>query len=84
MDEVGAMNQFQQRASVHEKTVQAVASGDLPKRTRIVRRGRMASDTYSLKVDPRVWSDAQDALARLRSHGYTRIEIVSEDEVVIR
>lgn len=79
------MRQVQKRASLDERTVQKVARGETKKpRKKPVRKGRMATDTYSIKVDPLVWAEAQSRLRNAKKHGYTKIEIVSDTEVVIR
>jgi hypothetical protein len=75
----------QKRASVHEKTVQAVATGAVaptPRRARKAPQKRSGAVTHT-KVDPAVWKRAQELIADARNY-YSTIEVVSEKEVVVR
>ena len=71
-------------ASLHEKAVQAVASGavaPVPKRPR--KPAQKATTTgldKHLKVHPQVWMKAQELLAG----SYTKIEVIDETTVVVR
>jgi hypothetical protein len=74
----------QKTASLHEKAVQAVATGEvapLPKRTRKApeKAFQPVVDKH-IKVNPLVWVKAQELLAG----SYTKIEIVDETTVVVR
>lgn len=73
------MARVQSSARLHEKTVQELAKGRkmTPKRSRTVR----GNPVVSIKVDPRVWATARRMMGR---DGYTRIEVVSEEEVIVR
>lgn len=69
-------------ASLHEKTVQKVARGAVnpPKRHQPPRTRRVIA-TYTVTVDPRVMKAAKE----IKSEGiYTRIEIISAEEVIVR
>lgn len=75
----------QERASLHEKAVQAIARGEVdpcpaPRRKGVQNR---SGDVRHLQVDPKVWSTARTMLAD-EGNTYTRIEIISSFEVVLR
>lgn len=68
-------------ATLHEKTVQKVARDavSLPKRKRATAR-RRAINTRNIRVDGRVWKVARE----LAAGDLTRLEIISEREVIVR
>jgi len=72
----------QQRARLHEKTVQAIAKGEVPKLPRKARKTAPAEHpTFTGVVDPRVLTIAK----RIITNGtYTRWEAVGPYEVIVR
>ena len=83
------MNKVQDKASLHEKAVQAVASGAVDvnslKRSRRKRKENRNGALTTLQVRPDVLEKAKELLEELKAdHGYTRMEIVSENEVILR
>jgi len=73
---------MQDKASLHEKTVQKVASDSLPslgprprKQARV-----LASYNRNIKVDPRVWKKAM----QLAKGEKSRIVVVSSTEVIVK
>ena len=85
MTETG--NTVQERASLHEKAVQAVAAGEVPKTSRKPRKAtsRPAGSTldYHHKVPEKLWTAAQQIVDD-ETNSYTRIEIASSEEVYVR
>jgi hypothetical protein len=75
------MKKMSRDASVHEKTVQAVARGAVnpPKRHAPPRQRRIIA-TYTVTVDRRVWEKARE----LAGGDMTRITIISATEVIVR
>lgn len=75
------MTEVQHCASLHEKTIQQVAAGslDLPKQPRQQPR-TLATTMHRLKVNPVLWAEVRD----LVGGDMSRVEIVSETEVIIR
>jgi hypothetical protein len=80
------MSELQQTASLHEKAVQAVASGEvapMPKRRRRTAQKPLVQPTFEAPlVNPEVWEVAREILHS--GHGYTRWEVISEKEVIVR
>lgn len=78
-------NTVSETASLHEKSVQAVAKGEVPKKPRKARRtAQKKSETVTqIKVDPKVWAAAQ-RIRNNRANRYTTIVIISSTEVVVR
>jgi len=74
----------QETASLHEKAVQAVASGEVdPTPTQERKKPQKRSgDLRHVKVMPAIWAKAQEVLGN--GHGYTKIEVISEQEVIVR
>lgn len=78
-------NPLQKTASLHEKAVQAVADGSVQEtpqgRQRRPQGPPAAITTHHIRVDPELWAQVQ----RIVSEGiYTKVEIRSETEVVVR
>ena len=74
----------QDTASLHEKAVQAIASGEvdpMPKRKRKASQKRSQPVHTHIKLDPRVL--AQVELLLLKT-SYTRYEIISDQEAIVR
>jgi hypothetical protein len=74
----------QETASLHEKAVQAIAKGEVdptPKARRKRAQNR-STRVQHVVVYPPVWAKAQEILAG--KHGFTKIEVVSENEVIVR
>ena len=74
----------QETASLHEKAVQAIASGEVgptPKPRRKAAQ-KAATKVQHTKVTPGVWARAQEVLGS--GHGYTRIEVIDQNTVVVR
>lgn len=73
---------IQKSASLHEKTVQAVAQGNVLPMPQ--RRGRgpqkAVQPIEQIKVHPLVWAHVQ----KLLSGSYSDIKIISETEVLVR
>lgn len=75
-------NQVQQTASLHEKAVQAVARGDVPKAPRKARRStEREHPVYTGVVDRRVMAVAKGIIA---NSTYTRWEALGPLEVLVR
>lgn len=68
-------------ATLHEKTVQKVARGEVskPKRKRAAPTKR-ATTTRHIRVDGRVWKVA----CELAAGDLTRLEVISAEEVIVR
>lgn len=75
------MNKVQQRASLDEKSVQAVAKGTTVPRTR--RSRTPVQPVEHLKVNRKVWAAAQKIVRDKRNY-YTHIEIRTDREVIVR
>ena len=72
----------QETASLHEKAVQAVARGDVPKLPRKARKtAPVERHTFTGVVDPRVMEVAKEIIA---NGTYTRWEAVGPYEVIVR
>jgi len=72
----------QETASLHEKAVQAIATGEVapvPTRRRKAPEKR-SSEVEHIRVHPEVWAKAKEVIAR----SYSRIEIISATEVMVR
>jgi hypothetical protein len=76
------MKSVAKRASLHEKTVQKVASGELKPiaKKRAPRVEKKPLDKH-LKVHPMVWQKAQQILSQ---PGYTKVEVIDETTVRVR
>jgi hypothetical protein len=78
------MSELQDAASLHEKAVQAIASGEvaqLPKRRRKApEKAFQPIVDKHIKVNPLVWVRVQELLAGT----YTSIEIIDENTVRVR
>lgn len=76
------MNHVQERASLHEKAVQAVAEGNTYRAPRTPRKKaeKRSSDVSHIKVNELVWQEAQQR----KVGSYTSIEVISETEVLVR
>jgi hypothetical protein len=74
----------QKTASLHEKAVQAIASGEVDpvstRRRSTPQKAVSPAVDKHIKVNPLVWVRAQELLAG----SYTRIEIIDETTVVVR
>lgn len=73
-------------ARLHEKAVQAVAKGEVPKKPRRARKKaekRQPKVHTHVKVIPEVWDKAV-AIRDAEDNTYTKLEILSEREVLIR
>jgi hypothetical protein len=82
------MNTVQEKASLHEKAVQAVARGEVTpvkkKRARKKNPDLLVPDTVEhLRVHGDVWAKAKQIVADARNT-YTHIEIRSDSEVIVR
>ena len=81
------MNTVQDKASLHEKAVQAIASGEVKpvrKRRRKKNPDLLVPDFVEhLKVHGDVWAKAKQIVADARNT-YTHIEIRGDQEVVVR
>lgn len=73
----------QSNAKLHEKAVQAVASGEVaPLSKKPRKRPQKGPELTHIKVHPLVWSTAKELLASQR--GFTKIEVKDEITVVVR
>ena len=75
--------QVQDTASLHENAVQAIAKGEVapfPRKTRRAAQNRNQAVHTHIVVDPQVMQAAKELLLG----SYTRIEIISEDTVIVR
>jgi hypothetical protein len=81
-----ARNTVQETASLHEKAVQAVASGDVQSAPQRPRRSRQSAPSVELTKDIKAHPEALKAAKKLISPltGYTKIDIVSNDTVIVR
>jgi len=71
----------QETASLHEKAVQAVARGDVPKLPRKARKtAEREHPVYTGVVDPRVMEAVKEIIA---NGTYTRWEAVDQFEVIV-
>ena len=72
----------QETASLHEKAVQAIATGEVGPVPTKPRRSpqRRSSEVEHIRVHPEVWAKAKEVIAR----SYSRIEIISATEVMVR
>jgi len=78
-------NKLQHRASLHEKAVQRVASNEIDAIKTPRKRGQNKNSRLTIiKVKPEVMEVAKKLLEDSEEHGYTRMEIVSEEEVILR
>ena len=77
------MNKVQRRASLHEKAVQAIASGEVgPVSTRPRRSPQKRSgDITHIRVLPAVWTRAKEILS---TDAYSKIEVIDEATVIVR
>jgi hypothetical protein len=69
------MNELQDKASLHENAVQAIASGEVTpvkKKRRKKKSTPVATEVEHLKVNGEVWTAAKAILAD-KAHGYTKI-----------
>lgn len=77
----------QETASLHEKAVQAVAKGEVPKAPRKRRRKAPAAPKATLdkhiKVLPLVW-EAANKIVDDKTNWYLEIEIVDDETVIVR
>lgn len=74
------MTALQHRASVGERTVQAVARNEIkmPRRSRGPTRTRRVLDTRFTRVDPTIWQ-----LVRDNSIDHLRVEVLDDQQVII-
>lgn len=80
------MKEIGKDASLHEATVQQVARDEIkkPRKTRSDKgkpRKKRKPELTHTRVDPRVWKTAQQIV---RAGVYLRIEILGENEVIVR
>jgi hypothetical protein len=74
----------QKRASLHERAVQAIASGEVaptPRKTRKRAQKRSEPVHTHIVVDERVMMKARELIAL---GSYTRVEIVDNETVIVR
>jgi hypothetical protein len=74
----------QETASLHEKAVQAIASGEVDPTPAKERKKpeKRSGELRHIKVTPAVWVKAQEVLSN--GHGYTKIEVIDEQTVMVR
>jgi hypothetical protein len=78
------MSELQEAASLHEKAVQAIARGEvapMPKRRRKASQRRSEPVHTHVVVDKRVMQQAQLIIL---AGSYTKVEIINENEVIVR
>jgi hypothetical protein len=71
----------QATASLHEKSVQAIAERGVPRRPRRAPKARKHGDIAHIKVRPEVWKRAKEIIF---VGTYSKIEIVDEWTVIVR
>jgi hypothetical protein len=86
MTAAGRHGTVQQRTSVHEKTIQAFASGDLAPTPKARRKGaHKAAEviaSWGFTTHPEVMVEVERIL--MSPHGYTKVEYLDPETVIIR